>query len=74
MGSDDWEDLTSNTRQHRHNRKKNRNSKATDRQKEEEQFDERQSKKFLNDLEPKSGRYGWMKETRHKRMSRNILL
>ena len=72
MGSDDWEDLTSNTRQHRHNRKKNRNSKATDRQKEEEQFDERQSKKFLNDLEPKSGRYGWMKETRHKRMFRDI--
>ena len=72
MSSDDWEDLTSNTRQHRHNRKKNRDSKVTDRQKEEEKFDERQSKKFLNDLEPKSGRYGWMKETRHKRMFRDI--
>jgi len=72
MSSDDWEDLTSNTRQHRHNRKKNRGSKVTDRQKEEESFDERQSKKFLNDLEPKSGRYGWMKETRHKRMFRDI--
>lgn len=72
MSSDDWEDLTSNTRQHRHNRKKNRSSKITDRQKEEERFDEHQSKKFLNDLEPKSGRYGWMKETRHKRMFRDI--
>ena len=72
MSSDDWEDLTSNTRQHRHNRKKNRGSKVTDRQKEEEKFDERQSKKFLKDLEPQSGRYGWMKETRHKRMFRDI--
>ncbi|HIF90156.1 MAG TPA: serine protein kinase RIO [Candidatus Poseidoniales archaeon] len=72
MSSDGWEDLTDNTRQHRRNRKKNRNQKQTPEEREDAEYYEKQSKKFLKDLEPKSGRYGWMKEDRHKRMFRDI--
>jgi len=72
MGSDNWEDLTSNTRQNRRNKKKNRSRKPTLEEKEDTEFYEKQSEKFLQDLEPKSGRYSWMKEDRHKRMFRDI--
>lgn len=72
MVSDNWEDLADNNRQNRRNKKKNRSTKFTAEEKAEAEFNERQSKKFLGDLEPKSGRYSWMKEDRHKRMFRDI--